>query len=391
LFGIRLGFDASWVIIVLLMTWSLTLGFSRWHPDWSPIVAFGTALLAALCFFGSVIVHELAHSLVARRFGIPVESITLFLFGGVSNIEREPPSPKAEFLTAVVGPLTSIALGVVLLAIDAVIVRVPSDAVMDPSAAVARLGPLATLVVWLGPINLIVGVFNLIPGFPLDGGRILRSIIWAATHDLHVATRWASAVGQAFGWLFIFLGVAMAFGAHVPFFGQGFAAGLWLAFIGWFLSSAAAQTWRRQLVHAMLEGMTVARLMRVDVPVLAPGTPVGTFVGTWLSRGDDRAVPVADESGHLLGVVTLADVRSAPREAWEATPVSEVMTPADRMPAVVAPGEELAAAFEKLSRADADQLPVVDGGRLVGMLYRRDLGRWIELHLQPGARSRYAH
>jgi Zn-dependent protease/CBS domain-containing protein len=389
IFGIQIAFDYSWIFIVILLTWSLTAGFGRWHPDWSPLTALATAFVAALLFFGSVLLHELAHSLVARRFGIPVDSITLFLFGGVSNIEREPPSAKAEFLMAIVGPLTSIALGVVLLALGSLAIHVQADAMADPTVAIARLTPAQSLLMWLGPINILVGVFNLIPGFPLDGGRVLRSIIWAVTRDLHVATRWASAIGQAIGWFLIFLGVAIAFGARVPFFGRGIVSGLWLAFIGWFLSSAAAMTWRRQLMQELLEGITVSRLMRPEGPAVRTDTTLGSFVGDWLMRGDERAFPVVDDTGRLQGIAALADVRTAPRENWDTTPVSQVMTPAERL-VVTMPREDVSQALEKMVRADVGQLPVLDGSRLVGMLLRRDVARWVELHAQPGTR-RYAH
>jgi Zn-dependent protease/CBS domain-containing protein len=389
-FGVRIGFDLSWILIVVLLTWSLTVGFARWHPAWTPATALATALVAALLFFGSVLLHELAHSLVAKRFGIPVESITLFLFGGVSNIAREPPSAKAEFWTAVAGPITSIVLGLLLLAAGSLIASVPPEAVADPYAAIARLSPVESLLMWLGPINILVGVFNLIPGFPLDGGRILRSAIWAATGDLHVATRWASAVGQAIGWFFVFLGVAMAFGANVPFFGRGLVAGMWLAFIGWFLSSAAAQTWRRQLMQEMLEGVTVSRLMRPDGPAVRPDTTVASFVGDWLMRGDERAFPVLDDEGHLMGIASLADVRAAPKDAWDTTALSHVMTPCARL-VTASPRDDVSQALERMVRADVSQLPVLDGDRLLGMLLRRDVARWIELHAQAGAPRRYAH
>jgi Zn-dependent protease/CBS domain-containing protein len=389
IFGVRIGFDYSWIFIVVLLTWSLAAGFARWHPTWSPATVLATALLAALLFFVSVLLHELAHTLVARRFGIPVDSITLFLFGGVSNIEREPASPKAEFWIAIVGPITSIALGVVLLALGSLLTSTPSAAAGDPYAAMARLNPAQSLLMWLGPINILVGLFNLIPGFPLDGGRVLRSAIWAATRDLHMATRWASAVGQAIGWCLILLGVAIVFGASVPFLGRGLIAGMWLAFIGWFLSSAAAMTWRRQLMHEMLEGLTVARLMRREGATVHPETSVAAFVSDWLMRGDTQAFPVVDDAGHLLGVAGLADVRAVPRDAWEATPVSQAMTPADRLVSA-SPRDDLGETFEKLVRADVGQVPVLDGDHLVGMLLRRDVARWIELHAQPGAR-RYAH
>jgi Zn-dependent protease/predicted transcriptional regulator len=384
--GIDIAFDASWIFIVLLMTWSLTVGFSRGHPTWGFGLSVLVALLAALLFFASVLLHELAHSFVARRFGVPVRSITLFLFGGVSNIEREPPSPKAEFWTAVVGPLTSIGLGILLLVIGSAVTHSSSTFVNDPSAWLAALGPAETILMWLGPINILVGVFNLIPGFPLDGGRILRSAIWAITHDLHVATRWASAVGQAIGWALVFLGIAMAFGAQVPFFGRGFVSGLWLAFIGWFLSSAAAATWRTQLMHEALEGLSVSRLMRPAARSVPAGVDMATFVHEWLMRSDDHAFPVVDESGRVIGLITMRDVRGVPRDAWASVPVARVMTPFERL-VTTSPREGLADAMDKLTRAGVNQLPVYDGGALVGMLHRGDIARWIELNVQPTRRT----
>jgi Zn-dependent protease/predicted transcriptional regulator len=391
LFGIQIAIDYSWLFIVVLMTWSLTALFATWHPNWTGATALATALVAALLFFVSVLLHELAHSLVARRFGVPVSSITLFLFGGVSNIEREPPSAKAEFLTAVVGPLTSVVLGLLLLAIASMAVHVPSAAIDDPAAAMALLGPAETLLMWLGPINITVGIFNLIPAFPLDGGRILRSAIWAASHDLRVATRWASGAGQAIGWLFVFLGVAMAFGTHIPFLGRGIVGGLWLAFIGWFISAAAAQSWQRLLVREVLEGLPVSRLVRPLGAAVRPDMPLSTFVDEWLMRADDRAFPVVDDDkGRLIGLVTLADVRRVPRDQWTSARVADVMTPRSRLVTTWSQ-EDLADALEKLSRTNVSQLPVLDGDRLVGMLWRSDIAKWIELHLQPAERRRYAH
>lgn len=388
IFGIEIGFDYSWLFIVFLLTWSLASTFAHLHHDWSGAASLGVALAAALLFFLSVVLHELAHSLVARAFGIPVHDITLFLFGGVSNIEREPPSPKAEFLTAIVGPLTSIVIGIVLLLIGSAAVDVPFGT--TNVEILSRLGPGETLLLWLGPINLLVGVFNLIPGFPLDGGRVLRSILWATTHNLHDATRWASAVGQAIGWGFVFLGVAIAFGAYVPFFGRGLVSGLWLAFIGWFLSSAAAQTWRRQLVHEILDGIYVGRLMRPVREVVPETTDLASFVDHWLMRSDQKAFVVVDEAGRVTGIVTFADVRGVPRDVWQDLRVSRIMTPRDRM-VVTSPSEGVSEALEKLMRADVGQLPVLDGERLAGMLHRTDVARWIELHVQPPRARTYAH
>lgn len=390
IFGIELAIDPSWVFIALLMGWSLTTAFGRWHPDWSVATAFATATVATVLFFASVVLHELAHSLVARRFGVHVDRITLFLFGGVSSFEREPPSATAEFLTAAAGPLASVVLGVVLTVVGSLAIRLPADVVREPVADLSSLTPVQSLLLWLGPINVVVGVFNLIPGFPLDGGRILRAAIWGATKNLHAATWWASAVGQAIGWGLVFVGVAIVFGAEVPLFGRGVVAGLWLAFIGWFLSSAAAQTRRRQLVREVLEGVTVSRLLTPPGPIVPPNVDLNTLVGDWMIRGGERAFPVVDDQGNLLGLVTFADVRQVPREEWGSTEVAQIMTPRARL-VTASPREDLADAADKLAQADVSQLPVVDRGEvLVGQLLRRDVLRWIELHIRQGSRG-YAH
>ena len=380
--GIRIEIDYSWVFIVLLLTWSLASWFAVAHPSWSAALGIATALAGAILFFATVLLHELAHSLVARLFHIPVSKITLFLLGGVSNIEREPPSPKAEFLMAFVGPLTSIVLGVVLLWIGSAVVSVPPDAVADPQLLLARLGPAESLLMWLGPINLIVGLFNLVPAFPLDGGRVLRSAIWAATRSLHVATRWASAIGQGVGWLFVLLGVAMVFGMHVPFFGRGLIGGLWLAFLGWFLVTAAERTWSTQLAHEVLHGLPVARLMRPAEWVVSPETSVSSLVKDWLRNRDQQTYPVVDASGRLRGIATLSDVRKTRRDMWDSTPISSVMTPYGAL-VTASPYEDLAAAFDKLASSRMSELPVVEDGRLEGLLHRLDIARWIDLHTRP--------
>src|SRR5215467_13199359 len=201
IFGINIQVDWSWILIFLLVTWSLAAGlFPAWHPDWSMALRWGVAVVASLLFFASILLHELSHSLVAKARGLPVRRITLFLFGGVSNIEREPPTPKTEFLVAVVGPITSILLGMIFLALAAFSAANSHVTGGDPQAVARQLGPVTTLLAWLGPINILLGLFNLIPGFPLDGGRILRYILWSATKDLRKATAWATGAGRAVGW-----------------------------------------------------------------------------------------------------------------------------------------------------------------------------------------------
>src|SRR5256714_8331468 len=200
IFGIRITIDWSWFFIFVLVAWNVGTAVAQLHPAWGLATIWGVALVAALLFFASVLAHELAHSLVARAQGLPVRTITLFLFGGVSNIQREPRSPAAEVLLAIVGPLTSIVLGVIFVVLGGIIAGTPVQEVRPSMTGLAPLSPLAIILLWLGQINILLGLFNLIPGFPLDGGRVLRSILWAATHNLRTATRWASSVGHAIRW-----------------------------------------------------------------------------------------------------------------------------------------------------------------------------------------------
>ncbi len=377
IFGINIRIDWSWLFIFMLITWNLAAVFAQFHANWSAGLAWATAVAAALLFFASVLAHELAHSLVARARGVPVRSITLFMFGGVSDIQREPPSPLAEFLITIVGPATSIGLGLAFIALSGAAAGSIGLA-GGPANLIAGLNPLATLLLWLGPINLLVGLFNLIPGFPLDGGRVLRSILWAITHNLRRATRWASAVGQGVAWLMIAAGIAMVFGLDLPILGTGLISGLWLAFIGWFLNNAAAQSYQQVVIEDALDGVPVVQLMRTNPPAVPATISVGSLVQDYIMGTDDQSFPVMD-GDQLAGIVTLEDVQKVPHAQWTATTVRQIMTPADKM-AEVTPDEDAAEAMRELTERDVRQLPVVSDGRLVGMLRRRDIARWLQLH-----------
>jgi Zn-dependent protease/CBS domain-containing protein len=384
IFGIRITIDWSWIFIFVLVIWNVGAAVGDLHPFWNLATIWGVAVVAALLFFASVLAHELAHSLVARAQGLPVRSITLFLFGGVSNIQREPRSPGAEFLMAIVGPITSIVLGVIFLVLGGISAGTLAQDVMPSMTGLAPLSPLAIILLWLGQINILLGLFNLIPGFPLDGGRVLRSILWAATQSLRTATRWASWVGQAIGWLMILAGLAMIFGARIPVIGTGFLGGLWLAFIGWFLNTAAIQSYRQVVIHDILEGVPVARLMRTTVPTVAGTISIGDLVHEHMMRTDERSFPVLQDGDHLIGLVSLDDVRRVPRRDWDSTRVQDIMTPMAQV-AVVRPDEEAAEAFTVLTSRDVNQVPVVQDGHLVGMLRRRDVLRWLQLHADLAA------
>jgi len=241
----------------------------------------------------------------------------------------------------------------------------------------SRLGPISTLFLWLGPINILLGVFNLIPGFPLDGGRLLRSILWATTHDLKKATRYASWAGQIFGWSFIAVGVAMTLGIEVPFFGSGLIGGLWLIFIGWFLSSLASQGYQQVVVEDTLGKVSVGEIMRRKFPTVRPEITVEALVNEQVMGSEERAFPVM-VGEELLGLVTLADVRKIPRSQWSNARVEQIMTPATKL-ITVKPEDGAATALKTLASNDINQLPVLEEGKLVGLVSRRDIILWLQV------------
>jgi Zn-dependent protease/CBS domain-containing protein len=387
LFGIDLILDPSWILIFAFMTWSLAASFAHAHPTWSMWTPLAVGVAAVVLFFASVVLHELAHSVVAMATGLKVRSITLFFFGGISTIEDEPHRPLDEALMALAGPIVSIGLGFWL----TVLARwtMGEAAYEDPARAIGELGAIPSLLAWLGPINLIVGIFNLVPAFPLDGGRVLRAALWAVTHDLRRATQWAAAAGHAFAWFFIVAGVAIAFGLDLPFFGTGFGSGLWLVLIGWFLNSAASRSQERLAIESALSGLTAARVMRKSVPGVAPEGTLAEIVPELLMTSDERAFPVLQEDRTLLGVISLADVRAVPRERWGETRVRDIMTPFERL-ATVSPEAPAFRALELMSQRDVAQVPVVDQERFLGMVERRDLARWLEIS-PPRVPPRAAH
>ena len=374
--GIDVRVHWSWAIVFFLATWNLAGGvFPEWHPNWSTELDWTIAVIAVFLFFISLLAHEFAHSHVAKARGLPVGSITLFLLGGVSRIDAEPPSPRTEFIIAIVGPLTSIGLGTIFLALGMAGAGLDESFARDPVRVFGQLGPVSTLLLWLGPVNLLLGVFNLIPAFPLDGGRILRSLLWAVTHSLPKATRWVSGVGQCIAWLFVLGGVAVAFGVPVPPFGSGVLSGLWLIFIGWFLHRSGQAHYHEVRTREILEDVPVYRLMRLDVSAVSPELPVNTLMHDWIEGTDELTFPVLD-NGEMIGLVTLEDVHKVKRDSWETAVVGEIMTPTREL-AVVAPREPLGQALDKLSRGHLRQLPVVERGRLIGILRRVDIVKWM--------------
>ncbi|MGD2074951.1 MAG: site-2 protease family protein [Gammaproteobacteria bacterium] len=377
--GIEVQVDWSLLIIFFLITFSLAAGlFPAWHPDWSPGLSWLTALVAAVAFFASVLAHELSHALVGRSKGIEVRRITLFIFGGMAHMENEPRAWRAELWMAIVGPITSLVLGALFLALAGMTIDTAALDPEHPERIFATLAPLPTVLLWLGNINIILGLFNLVPGFPLDGGRVLRAVMWGITGNMRRATRWASLGGQFFAWLLIASGVAMMLGLQVPLFGTGFVPGLWLAFIGWFLNNAALVSYRQLLVRQALEDVPVTRLMQTDFSTVSPDTTVDGLIHHHLLGTEQRSFPVA-EDGRLIGMVCLQDIRRIAREVWPQTTAREIMTPLDKL-ARVAPGDDAAAVLEVLARQQVNQLPVMEDGELRGLVRREDILRWLMVY-----------
>jgi len=358
--GIRIGIHYTWLFAFLLIAWSLA---GSYYPDDVPGLNTATywliGIVSALLLFASVLIHELTHSLVARRLGLTVDGITLFIFGGVSNLTTEPSTARNEFLVAVVGPISSLVLAGLFWLVARTI------PVSSPAGAVAG---------YLAFVNLLLGGFNLVPGFPLDGGRVFRALVWGATGSLRRATLVASYVGQAFGWLLIVWGLTRVLSGDL--FG-----GLWTAFIGWFLNGAAESTRQEQTVQQSVRSVTASSLMEAPATAIPPTMTVEDFVYEQVMRHGHRALPVV-EDGRLVGIVSLSDVRKVPREVWSSTPVSRLMT---RAPLVtVAPGEDLGVAIGRMAQRGVHQLPVVEDGSLLGLLTRADVMRYLHLRHELG-------
>lgn len=355
-FGIEVGLDYSWFIIFVLITWSLAGHYLMVYQGWSPGFRLGLALVTALLFFFSILAHEFGHSLVAIATGTPVRSITLFIFGGVAQMTREPKRPLHEFLIASAGPLVSLSLAAAF-------------GLAWVGGQTLGLRGLEALGAWLGRINLILALFNLIPGFPLDGGRVFRSIVWGLTGNLNRATRLAGAIGQGVAWLFILIGIWQVFSGN-------WANGLWIAFIGWFLNSAALSSVQQVALRDLLKGQTVRKVMMTDCPRVSPAQNLQELVyGSILSSGR-RCFPVM-EDGRILGLVTLHRIKEVPREAWPQTSVAQVMIRAEQL-LKASPDEELYEVMERMSEDGVNQLPVVDqSGQWIGMVARDNILNFI--------------
>jgi Zn-dependent protease len=377
IFGIKIRVDWSWLLILLLVVWNLSTAFSQMHPDWGLPLTISIAVSAALLFFLSVLLHELAHSLVAKAQGIPVDSITLFLFGGIANIREEPKSPGNEFLMAILGPVTSLVIGAIRILIASIGLPMGEMLQTQPMEILEQLTPLRTIAFWLGSINIVLGLFNLIPGFPLDGGRVLRSILWGLTQNLRKATRWASYVGQVIAWGLIISGIAMVFGMQLPILGGGLVNGVWLIFIGWFLNNAASRSYQQLIVRDILMDIPVKRMTKRNPPTVPRNITVDVLIEDYIMQTDEHAFPVMDGET-LVGIVCLEDVRRLPGDVRSEKLVSDIMTPRSKIRTIHPDGDAFDALMT-ISRNSVRQLVVMDGDQMFGLVRRRDIIRFLQI------------
>ena len=361
IFGIPIYLDASWLLIFGLITYELAMNFRQQHPQWSGTEHWSVGILTSLLFFGSVLFHELAHSVVALRYKIPVHSITLFLFGGIARIGREPEKPIQEFNIAVAGPLASFFLGFVFLAITLV----------SPPAHV--MGALAG---YLGWTNLLLGGFNLVPGFPLDGGRIFRAILWGVTKNFTRATLIAGTSGRVVAY------AMMVVGGYLAFYKDQWYSGLWLGVIGLYLLNVAQQSIAQVTIREALAGLHASDVMSHEVPTIEGSMTLDEYSAEVLRTG--RRCHLVLSSDRLVGMMNVHMLNAVPREEWTQNSVQAAMIPRDKIQ-WASPDEPLLRLLERLLTADINQMPVVSGDgngapQIVGMVTRDSILRVMQTH-----------
>jgi len=352
IFGIEIGLHYSWLIIAFLITLSLAGHFQLHNPSWGAGVIWATAIVTAALFFVTIIVHELSHALVAKSRELPVRSITLFALGGVAEIEKDAPDAKTEFWMGIVGPLTSLVIGAICLGALYGFGWTPPE---FPKT------PLLAMLMWLGYINIMLGVFNLIPGFPLDGGRVLRAIAWWITGNASRATTIAARLGQFVAFVFIMIGIFRFFS------GAGFG-GLWMAFIGWFLLSASRESYAQVAITDSLRGVKVRDVMAREYPTVDSYSNLQTLVDEHFLRTGRRCLFVT-ENGRVIGLITPHEVQEVPRNKWPYTTVDRAMKPLDEL-ITVSSDAQLLKALEMMGPEDLNQLPVVSDHIVEGIISR---------------------
>ncbi len=364
-FGFEIRIDFSWFIIFALILWSFTFGvFPASFPGLGTATYIGMGVVGTLLFFASLLAHELSHSVVARTKGIPVEGITLFIFGGMARTRLEAEEPGDEFYIAVVGPVSSIVIGLLFGLVWWGGTRAGWSVAVTGVAA------------YLGVLNVALAVFNLLPGFPLDGGRLFRSLVWKMTGDVTKATRVASTGGKWLGYVLVGLGILQAFSGNM-------LGGLWLVFIGWFLRNAAITSYEQHVVRMVLEGVRAAETMTRNPETVPSDLTVQDLVDDYFMRRRYQAFPVVDD-GHPVGIVTLHQVKELPREEWSARTVGSIMAQA-RDGMTVRPEESMTSVLEKMEASGVRRVLVTRDGRLEGIITATDVAGWLDRARQLGA------
>lgn len=355
--GIKIGIHYTWFIVLIVFSYLLAEGqYPNQYEGWTTTQYWVVAVATVILLFASVLVHELGHSFVAQARGIEVVGITLFIFGGVAQIAEESDEPGGEFAIAIAGPITSLGLSAIFGGLWALL--------HETNAQVgALLGYLAV-------VNAILAVFNLIPGFPLDGGRVLRAILWKITGDIRRSTRIVSVIGSLVGSLFFVLGIFAALSGNL-------INGLWYLALGWFLQNAANMGYRQVEQHELIKGHVVSEVMDPAPLTVMGGLTVAELVHDWFLARNVRGAPVVTNDW-FEGIVTISDVRHVPRDEWDQTLVRYIMTPRDQVESI-APDDGIDAALQLMSEHDFDQAPVLADDKLVGLLRRADLVRFIHL------------
>jgi len=364
IFGIPLRLNYTWFIIFALVTYSLVLySADQPYPIGQRIIL---GILTSLLFFASIITHELAHSILAIHNNIPVKEITLFVFGGVSQITKEATRPRAELLIAIVGPLTSLALAGIFYGLHLLL------------AATQQILA-ASLMQWLALINVLLAVFNLIPGFPLDGGRIFRALVWQRTHDYHRATRIATKVGQGIAYAFIAGGIALIFALGL------WLNGMWLILIGWFLSDAARVSYQQVLLRDALTGLTVRQLTDYSCPLIPPHMNLTDLVQQHILP-TGRSCFLISWGAELEGMVTLQQIKKVPRSRWAITSVQDIMTSASKLKVAYA-DQDILSVLQEMNGESANHIPVMEAGKVIGVINREDIARFLRTRADFGTSS----
>ena len=361
--GVDIEIHWSWLLVFVILTWTLAAGlFDEEFTHWTQTERWVAASATSIVFFGSILAHELSHSVVANRLGIPVRRITLFVFGGVSHLEDESRTPREEFLIAIAGPASSFLIAALLGALWLIL-----SPIREPAAVAAG---------YLAVANAVIGVFNLIPGFPLDGGRVLRALLWRITNGLLRATRIASWVGTLVAYGLMVLGIVIMVLAGEIF------SGVWLIFIGWFLRNAAESSYQQVLMRHLLSAVPVRSLLDRSYEWVDPYMTLQMLLDEHILTRNARYFAVKDGAG-LGGVITPKEVQRFSKAAWSSTPVHQAMTRADRLP-VISPDVSLDEALQLMRKHDTSQLPVIEDSTLLGFVTRGDIMRTIRLRAKLG-------